>query len=92
MDAKALKAIRRKESELIEKMKDALPPVIARKHVGKFLGGMISSNTLANADSAGEGPGGAYRVGNSVIYRTGPLLDWIVVKYGVTPIINSKNL
>jgi len=40
-----------------------LPPVIAQKEVPRFLGGVVSSQTLSNADAAGEGPEIAYRLG-----------------------------
>jgi hypothetical protein len=53
-----------------------LPPVIARDHVEKLLGGIISSKTLANLDSLGEGPK-RMRVGRKVAYRTDDLLEWL---------------
>ncbi len=59
-------------SELIPK----LPPFIARDHVGKLLGGVISSKTLANYDSLGEGPK-RMRMGRKVVYMTEDLLDWL---------------
>ncbi len=33
-----------------------LPPVVARKDIDKYLGGLISSGYLANLDSEGLGP------------------------------------
>lgn len=53
-----------------------LPPVIARDHVEKLLGGIISSKSLANLDSLGEGPK-RMRVGRKVAYRTDDLLEWL---------------
>ena len=53
-----------------------LPPVIARDHVEKLLGGIISSKTLANLDSLGDGPK-RMRVGRKVAYRTEDLLEWL---------------
>ena len=53
-----------------------LPPVIARDHVEKLLGGIISSKSLANLDSLGEGPK-RMRVGRKVAYRTEDLLEWL---------------
>ena len=59
-------------SDLIPK----LPPLISRDHVEKLLGGVISSKTLANLDSLGEGPK-RMRVGRKVAYLTEDLLDWL---------------
>ncbi len=54
----------------------SLPPVISRDCVEKFLGGIISSKTLANLDSLGKGPK-RMRVGRKVAYRTEDLLEWL---------------
>lgn len=43
------------QTSLID-LADKLPPIISRSHVEKFLGGVISSKSLANLDSLGEGP------------------------------------
>jgi predicted DNA-binding transcriptional regulator AlpA len=59
-------------SDLIPK----LPPIISRDHVEKLLGGVISSKTLANNDSLGEGPK-RMRIGRKVVYRTEDLLEWL---------------
>jgi len=59
-------------SELIPK----LPPMIARDHVEKLLGGVISSKHLANLDSLGEGPK-RMRMGRKVVYMTEDLLEWL---------------
>jgi hypothetical protein len=53
-----------------------LPPVIARDHVERLLGGIISSKSLANLDSLGAGPK-RMRVGRKVAYRTEDLLEWL---------------
>ena len=53
-----------------------LPPVIARDHVERLLGGIISSKSLANLDSLGVGPK-RMRVGRKVAYRTEDLLEWL---------------
>ena len=59
-------------SDLIPK----LPPVISRDHVEKLLGGIISSKSLGNLDSLGEGPK-RMRVGRKVAYLTEDLLEWL---------------
>ena len=56
-----------------------LPPMISRDHVEKLLGGVISSKTLANLDSLGEGPK-RMRVGRKVAYLTEDLLDWLELR------------
>jgi len=56
---------------------EKLPPFIARKDVGKLLGGCISPKSLANLDSLGRGPEGTLRNGKLVVYATGPLLEWL---------------
>ena len=61
-----------KFSDLIPK----LPPLISRDHVEKLLGGVISSKTLANLDSLGEGPK-RMRIGRKVAYLTEDLLEWL---------------
>jgi hypothetical protein len=53
-----------------------LPPIISRDRVEALLGGIISSKTLANLDSLGDGPK-RMRVGRKVAYRTEDLLEWL---------------
>ena len=53
-----------------------LPPLISRDHVEKLLGGVISSKSLANLDSLGEGPK-RMRIGRKVVYKTEDLLEWL---------------
>jgi hypothetical protein len=55
---------------------DKLPPLISRDHVEKLLGGVVSSKTLANLDSLGDGPK-RMRIGRKIVYRTEDLLDWL---------------
>lgn len=54
------------EEEFMNTLIANLPPVIARKEVSRYLGGMVATQTLSNADSAGIGPEVAYRVGRVV--------------------------
>ena len=53
-----------------------LPPLIARDHVDRLLGGVISPKSLANLDSLGEGPK-RMRMGRKVVYRTVDFLEWL---------------
>ncbi len=71
---------------------EGLPPVIARKDAEKFLGGMISSKTLANADSLGEGPRSAYKVGKNIVYPTIGLVEWLIETVGVISIKKTLEL
>lgn len=61
----------------------SLPPVIARKEVEYFLGGLVARKTLANADARGEGPEVAWAVGRNVAYRTRSLLEWILRNFEI---------
>jgi len=79
------------EQEFVAMLTSALPPVIARKEVIRFLGGLVAPKTLANADDSGDGPDVAYKVGRSVAYRTDSLVAWVVGKFGVTRIPNVKD-
>ena len=72
------------EREFVQTLAENLPPVIARKKVNRFLGGVVAPQTLCNADHKGEGPEAAYMIGRSVVYSTIPLLEWIVKNLGVT--------
>ena len=78
------------EQEFVTMLINALPPVIARKDVIRFLGGVVAPKTLANADDSGDGPEIAYKVGRSVAYRTDSLVAWVVIKFGVARIPNVK--
>jgi hypothetical protein len=51
--------------------------LIARAEVGSFTGGMISSGTMANLDSAGEGPEDAIRIGRKAGYRVVSFVRWL---------------
>ncbi len=80
------------EKEYVELMLSALPPVIARKAVSSFLGGVVSGKTLRNADSAGTGPEVAYRIGRDVAYKTVSLVEWVVGRYGIKKLVSLKEL
>ncbi len=71
------KHIQKNAVEAFAQMFKELPPFIARKKVDVMLGGLISSKTLANADSAGKGPKKAMIVGGSVCYPKESLVDWL---------------
>ena len=71
------------EEEFRQLLLNKLPPVVARKDVERQLGGVVTMKTLANADSSGKGPLGAYLVGRSVVYPSEALVRWIIEYMGV---------
>ena len=56
------------DNSLIEKLRKELPAAFGRKEVDLLLPGVISSKSLANLYSAGEGPN-SYKLGRKVIYE-----------------------
>jgi hypothetical protein len=75
--------------EFLDLLAGELPPVIARKDVDRFLGGLVTRKTLANADARGEGPEVAYAVGRNVVYRREDLLEWLSRSFSVQRLISS---
>jgi hypothetical protein len=78
--------------EFLELLASELPPVVARKDVGRLLGGMVTAKTLANADSKGTGPEIVYTVGRNVVYRRESLLEWVERKFTIQKQIKLKSL
>jgi hypothetical protein len=60
----------------LENLAKSLPPLIARDHVERLLGGVISAKRLANLDCLGVGPK-RIRIGRKVAYKTEDLLAWL---------------
>jgi hypothetical protein len=77
------------KEELLAILASELPPVIARKDVDRFLGGLVTRKTLANADARGEGPEMAYAVGRNVAYRREALLDWLSRNFSVQRLVSK---
>jgi len=50
---------------------------IARCKIAEFTGGMLSSKSMANYDSLGEGPGGRIKIGRKSGYIKPPLVEWL---------------
>lgn len=65
-----------KNFNLIEKLREELPTVFARKEIDRLLPGLISSKSLANLSSQGNGPP-SYHHGRTVIYDRDVFLDWL---------------
>lgn len=77
------------EEEFRQLLVGSLPKVVARKAVPHLLGGIVAPQTLANADASGTGPAGTFRVGNSIVYRTDALVDWVIARFGVAEVITN---
>ena len=52
--------------------------LVARSEIKAFSGGLFSPGTMANADSQGTGPDGAFRVGRKKCYPVESLCDWLI--------------
>lgn len=61
---------------LIEKLRETLPLAFGRTEIERLLPGVISSKTLANYSSMGNGPN-SYRLGRKVIYEKEDFLNWL---------------
>ena len=59
-------------------MADAWPsPFVARDRLEIFSGGILTSRTMANLDSRGEGVPGRIRIGRKVVYPVKSLIEWL---------------
>jgi len=64
--------------KVIEKMADRWPtPVVARKAIREFSGGVLSPKTMANEDCNGTGPEGRFLLMNQVCYPVANLIEWL---------------
>ncbi len=61
-----------------------LPPIIARKQVEFFLGGLVKMDTMARLDSQEEGPRRALNFGDNVAYKREDLVDFVLHRWPVT--------
>lgn len=51
---------------------------VARSQISKFTGGLLAAGTAANADSAGVGIKGAFRVGRQIAYPVAAVADYLI--------------
>ena len=51
--------------------------IVARSEVKRFSGGLLSGKTLANLDSQGTGPRGAFKVGAKTVYPAESLVEFL---------------
>jgi hypothetical protein len=64
--------------KIIDQMAERWPsPVVARKSISDFTGGVVSSKTAANEDSAGTGIEGRFLMLNQVVYPVENLVAWL---------------
>ena len=62
----------------IEAMATRWPsPVVARKSIKEFSGGILSQKTLANEDCNGTGPEGRFLLMNQTVYPVENLIVWL---------------
>ncbi|TKB25279.1 hypothetical protein FCL47_14575 [Desulfopila sp. IMCC35006] len=56
---------------------------LTRPDVKRFTGGAISTGHLANLDSKGNGPEGAFYLGRKIVYPKNQLSKWLQSRIGV---------
>lgn len=69
-------------SSPLSSLRSSLPPIIPRTRVGELTGGAIAPQTLANLDSQGRGPAGAFLLGRKLCYEREAFLDWLEGRVG----------
>jgi hypothetical protein len=60
----------------LDKLRETLPPVIARNKISYYLGGLFSSGYLQNLDSEGKGPR-RIKIGKRCGYLREDLIEWL---------------
>jgi hypothetical protein len=55
---------------------------VSRAQIPNFTGGAIAVGTIANLDSKGNGPAGAFRLGRHVCYPVDTLVEWLIQNVG----------
>lgn len=63
------------QDNLIEKLRETLPAVFGRTEIEKLMPGTLSSKTLANLNSCGEGPP-YWKQGRRCLYEKDSFLNW----------------
>lgn len=62
----------------LQALKEKWPSsIVARTEVKAFSGGALNPGTMANEDSRGTGPEGAFKVGRKTVYPVDGLIDWM---------------
>ena len=60
----------------LSELRRTLPPIVARKKIEHYLGGILSAGYLSNLDSDKKGPP-RVKIGRNVGYLRDPLVDWL---------------
>jgi len=55
---------------------------VSRAQIPSFTSGAIAVKTMANCDSKGDGPVGAFRLGRQVCYPVDSLVEWLIQHAG----------
>jgi hypothetical protein len=78
-------AEKRKKAELILQTTALQWPsnYVARTEIKRFTGGALSPGYLANLDSIGTGPAGAFSIGRKIVYPKDQLTDWLISRLEV---------
>ena len=64
--------------KVLDSLADRWPSeIVARKEIGKFTGGVLSSRTLANMDSKGTGIPERFLLANQVAYPVSAVIAWL---------------
>ena len=58
-------------------------PFVPRQQIGVFTSGLYSCEYLANLDSLGTGPQGAFKIGRQVVYPLANLTEWLIARIEV---------
>jgi len=66
------------QADLSELLK-TLPPVIPRKDIDRYLGGLVSKGYLANLDSQNKGPR-KFKCGRNIGYLRNDLVEWLSLR------------
>lgn len=64
------------KEQLLESLRQSLPPIVTRKEIERQTGKLINSRTLANWDVIGQGPAGKMMWKNKVAYEREAFLRW----------------
>lgn len=65
--------------DIVKKSAETWPTLyVVRKAIDKFSGGLLHPRTMANFDSLGTGPKGAFRIGKQIAYPVSSVVDWLV--------------
>ena len=56
---------------------------VSRVQIPCFTSGAITVKTMANCDSDGDGPVGAFRLGRHVCYPVDSLVEWLIQHVGI---------